>query len=152
MILNGTRLFGPFLRKISGSYGTFYKVVLFFRTESSNGSISSSHLISLIPVLDLTGHCFGTLHVNSLRSRRLEVVGTRKNGRARRRHPSRVSLAHARSPFCPLLPSACYAGYHVNRTDLCKSGGHLLLTGACAFPVFSKSLRKFTRLNFPLLF
>ena len=85
MIINGTRLFGPFLRKISGSYGTSYKVVLFFRTESSNGSISSSHLISLIPVLDLSGHCFGTLHVN--------------------------------------------------RTDLCKSGGYLLLTGACAFPV-----------------
>ena len=33
----------------------------------------------------------------SPRSRRLEIVGTRKNGRARRRHP--------------LLPSACYAGY-----------------------------------------
>ena len=28
----------------------------------------------------------------SLRSRRLEVVGTRKNGRARRRHPSRASV------------------------------------------------------------
>ena len=39
----------------------------------------------------------------SLRSRRLEVVGTRKNGRARRRR--------ARSLFRPLLPSACYAGY-----------------------------------------
>ena len=35
----------------------------------------------------------------SLRSMRLEVVGTRKNGRARRRHPSRVSLARARSLF-----------------------------------------------------
>ena len=46
----------------------------------------------------------------SLRSRRLEVVGTRKNGGARRRHPSRVSLARARSLFHPLLPSACYAG------------------------------------------
>ena len=29
--------------------------------------------------------------LTSLRSRRLEVVGTRKNGRARRRHPLRVS-------------------------------------------------------------
>ena len=54
----------------------------------------------------------------SLRSRRLQVVGTRKNGRARRRHargeeahPLRVSLARARSLFRPLLPSACYAGY-----------------------------------------
>ena len=47
----------------------------------------------------------------SLRSRRLEVVGPRKNGRARRRHPLRVSLARARSLFRPLLPSACYAGY-----------------------------------------
>ena len=39
----------------------------------------------------------------SLRSRRLEVVGTRKNGR--------VSLVCARSLFRPLLPSACYTGY-----------------------------------------
>ena len=53
----------------------------------------------------------------SLRSRRLEVVGTRKTGRARRRHargegahPSRVSLARARSLLRLLLPSACYAG------------------------------------------
>ena len=38
----------------------------------------------------------------SLRSRRLEVVGTRKNGR--------VSLALTRSLFRPLPPSACYAG------------------------------------------
>ena len=59
---------------------------------------------------------------NSLRSRRLEVVGTRKKGRARRRHargevapsPSRVSLARARSLFRPLLPSACYVGYDSN--------------------------------------
>ena len=41
----------------------------------------------------------------SLRCMRLEVVGTRENGRARRRHPSRVSLARARSLFRPLLPS-----------------------------------------------
>ena len=39
----------------------------------------------------------------SLRSRRLEVVGTRKN--------ERVSLARTRSLFRPLPPSACYAGY-----------------------------------------
>ena len=47
---------------------------------------------------------------SSLRSRRLEVVGTRKNGRARRRHArgevSRVSLACARSLFRPLFPIA----------------------------------------------
>ena len=47
----------------------------------------------------------------SLRSRRLEVVGTRKNGLTRRRHALRVSLARARSLFRLLLPSACYAGY-----------------------------------------
>ena len=35
----------------------------------------------------------------------MEIVGTRKNGRAR--DPSRVSLARARSLFRPLLPSAC---------------------------------------------
>ena len=39
---------------------------------------------------------------------RLEAVGTRKNGRARRRHA--CLLAPARSLFRPLLPSACYAG------------------------------------------
>ena len=62
--------------------------------------------------------CLVTVHDKiSLRSRRLEVVGTRKNGRARRHargevaHPSRVSLARARYLFRPLLPSACYAGY-----------------------------------------
>ena len=52
-----------------------------------------------------------TLRV-SLRSRRLEVVGARKNGRARRhtrgeREHSRVSLLRARSFLRPLLPSAC---------------------------------------------
>ena len=59
----------------------------------------------------------------------MALVGTRKNGApegslrsklarkrllrrlARRRHPSRVSLARARSLFRPLLASACYAGY-----------------------------------------
>ena len=52
------------------------------------------------------------IHVrSSLSRRRLEVVGTRKNGRARRRHASRVSLARGRSLFRPLLPSARYAGY-----------------------------------------
>ena len=42
---------------------------------------------------------------SNLRSTRLEVADTRKNGRARRhaRHPSRVSLARARSLFRPLL-------------------------------------------------
>ena len=37
-----------------------------------------------------------------------------KKKRAREKglpHPSRVSLARARSLFRPLLPSACYAGY-----------------------------------------
>ena len=57
----------------------------------------------------------------SLRSRRLELVCTRKHGPARRRHargegegelphPSRVSLARTSFLFRPLLPSACYAG------------------------------------------
>ena len=64
---------------------------------------------------------------NSLRSRRLEVVGTRKNGRARRRHargevaPSpRVSLARACSLYRPLLPSACYAGCVFNALETCR--------------------------------
>ena len=58
---------------------------------------------------------FWATHVNrkcSLRSRRLKVVGTRKNRRARRRHARgegarRVSPSRARSFFHPLLPSAC---------------------------------------------
>ena len=49
--------------------------------------------------------------VHSLRSRRLEVVGTRKNGRVRTR--PRVSPSRARSLFRSLLPSACYAGFSV---------------------------------------
>ena len=37
----------------------------------------------------------------------LQLVGARKNGRARKRH----FLARACSLFRPLLPSACYASY-----------------------------------------
>ena len=51
-------------------------------------------------VLEFCLQCAGVLLA-------LEVVGTRKNGRARRRH---ASLARARSLFRPLLPSACHAG------------------------------------------
>ena len=50
----------------------------------------------------------------NLRNRRLEVVGTRKNVRARRRHArgeEACSLARARSLFRSQLPSACYACY-----------------------------------------
>ena len=56
-------------------------------------------------VLVSTCICMHNLCKDSLRSRRLEVVGTRKNGHVR----TRVSLARARSLFHPLLPSACYA-------------------------------------------
>ena len=39
-------------------------------------------------------------------------------------HPSRVSLKRARSLFCPLLPSACYAGYltasHAQHAIMCE--------------------------------
>ena len=58
-------------------------------------------------------NCYLYAYQTNLRNRRLEVVGTRKNGRARRRHPhpSRVSLARARSLFRPLLPSTCFEGY-----------------------------------------
>ena len=56
---------------------------------------------------------------HSLRSRRLEVVGERENGRARGRHERgvvscrvvRVCFSRVRVFVCPLLPSACYAGY-----------------------------------------
>ena len=68
----------------------------------------------------------------SVRSRRLEVVGTRKNGRARGRHAkvegngfrgssgqvlrltSRVSLSCACSFLRALLASVCYAGFLIN--------------------------------------
>ena len=58
----------------------------------------------------------------SLRSRRLKVVGTRKNGCARRRH-SRDRPSRARSLFHPLLPNACYAGYSLGTIWLpCEYG------------------------------
>ena len=47
----------------------------------------------------------------SLRSRRLEVIGERQNGRTRGRHAGGVSFSHARLFLCSLLPSACYVGY-----------------------------------------
>ena len=70
---------------------------------------------------------------HSLRSRRLEVVGDRENGRARGRHGEvscrvvRVSFSRARFFVCPLIPSACYAGYdnHLStkETFFCPNGG-----------------------------
>ena len=53
---------------------------------------------------------------NRLRSRRLEVVGERENGRVRGRHalPSRVFFSRARFFLYPLLPSACSASYQDN--------------------------------------
>ena len=49
--------------------------------------------------------------VSSLRSRRLEVVGERDNGRARETSEGFLLLARAFFfSLCPLPPSACYAG------------------------------------------
>ena len=57
--------------------------------------------------------CSGVIHC-------VLVVGERENGRARGRRargegslplPSRVFFSRARFFLCPLLPSACYAGY-----------------------------------------
>ena len=57
-------------------------------------------------------HSYPPLGRASPRSRRLEVVGTRKHGRARRR----------RSLFRPLLPSACYAGaWSIKPTKNCTA-------------------------------
>ena len=53
---------------------------------------------------------------SSLRSRRLEVAGEREKGRARGRHAR--AFSRARFFLCPLLPSACYAGYV--RREKCK--------------------------------
>ena len=63
-------------------------------------------LVSRLEILSsqkpfMATHC-GIDH-DSLRSRRLEVVGERENGRAR-----------ARFFLCPPLPSACYAGYGID--------------------------------------
>ena len=43
--------------------------------------------------------CHVLLHIPSLRSRRLEVVGTRKNGRARRRHATPLACLPRARPF-----------------------------------------------------
>ena len=68
----------------------------------------------------------------SLLSRRSKVVAQEKTaaregdtrGEREPPHPCvsplRVSLARARSPFCPLLASACYAGY-IHALDHCKT-------------------------------
>ena len=61
-------------------------------------------LVSRLEILSsqkpfMATHC----GIDSLRSRRLEVVGERENGRAR-----------ARFFLCPPLPSACYAGYGID--------------------------------------
>ena len=62
---------------------------------------------------------------NRLRSRRLEVVGERENGRVQGRHalPSRVFFSRARFFLCPLLPSACYASYQENGPGFRKYAG-----------------------------
>ena len=57
-------------------------------------------------------HC-GIDH-DSLRSRRLEVVRERENGRARARFFLCPPLPSARFFLCPPLPSACYAGYGID--------------------------------------
>ena len=63
-----------------------------------------ANLVSRLEILSsqkpfIATHC----GIDSLRSRRLEVVGERENGRAR-----------ARFFLCPPLPSACYAGYGID--------------------------------------
>ena len=76
-------------------------------------SLSTYYLlvISIFPVISdnsvvISFFCFSLF--TSLRSRRLEVVGERENGRVRGRH-ARVSFSRAVFFSCPLLPS--YAGY-----------------------------------------
>ena len=87
-----------------------FNLVVDLQLRCINWSTRASDSKSLYPL---------KISLRSLRSRRLEVVGTRKNGapegslrsklarkrllRRRRRHPSRVSLSRARSLFRPLL-------------------------------------------------
>ena len=56
------------------------------------------------------GEC--DMFVSRSRSRRLEVVGERENGRTQGRHArgEGVSFSLARFFLYPLLPNACYAG------------------------------------------
>ena len=83
-------------RKLSGFviYSYFKDIAL---TTIKKATVPKKEVLIVLPYLGL----------HSVRSRRLEVVGTRKNGRARRghargeAHPSRVSLAR---PFS-LSPS-----------------------------------------------
>ena len=68
-----------------------------------------------IRITDCTIHWIETYPLDSLRmctvrSRSLEVVGERENRRARGRHARGVS-SRARFFLCPLVPSACYAGF-----------------------------------------
>ena len=73
----------------------------------------------------------------SLRSRRLEVVGTRKNGRARRRH-ARVTRSLV-SPVSPVSPVLSFARYQAPATQA-RNNEKLLkqlfrACISCTFPV-----------------
>ena len=72
-------------------------------------------LVSRLEILSsqkpfMATHC----GIDSLRSRRLEVVGERENGRERARFFLCPPLPSARFFLCPPLPSACYAGYGID--------------------------------------
>ena len=74
-----------------------------------------ANLVSRLEILSsqkpfMATHC----GIDSLRSRRLEVVGERENGRARARFFLCPPLPSARFFLCPPLPSACYAGYGID--------------------------------------
>ena len=82
--------------------------------------------------IELTQNTYNCDVFCSLRSRLLEVLGERENGHARGRHargegapsPLACLLLGARFFLCPLLPSACYAGYKIHhncQTTLCVS-------------------------------
>ena len=49
-------------------------------------------------------------------------------------HSLRVSLARARSLFRPLLPSACYAGYHVASISIIDNKYYAMVSSDCRKP------------------
>ena len=77
--------------------------------QTSDSAIHRKNIIrrKSIRITDCTIHWIEIYPLDSLRSRSLEVVGERENGRARGRHARGVS-SRARFFLCP---SACYAGF-----------------------------------------
>ena len=107
----------------------------------SNFQFSSDHFQYNFTLENSNSRCLKLFAI----SRRFELSGVDCTHRlacvAGNNHPSCVSLARARSLFCPLLPSACYADctQTVNLTYACLFVLNLLAeSGYASFTVVSK--------------